>query len=300
VQHLPVLLNTCIQELCLDLDGRYIDATFGRGGHTQALLNHLSAQAQIHVIDQDPDALVVAHELAARDNRVKVHAGSFHQLIQWIKIPEYAKQFNGILFDLGVSSPQLDNAQRGFSFLHEGPLDMRMDPTQGISAAQWIAKINEKDLADTIYQYGEERLSRRIARAICEQREKTPFTTTTQLADCIKFSVPPPSPKQRHRIHAATRTFQAIRIVVNQELTVLEQVLPATLELLKPGGRLLVMSFHSLEDRIVKHFMRDMSKKSDDPTSVKLKRIAKIQASDEEIKDNPRARSVMLRVAEKM
>ncbi len=280
-QHISVLPTAVLSGLQVQPGGRYLDATLGGGGHSRLILE-AAADVQLVGIDQDPAALTAAQQaLTAFGDRVSVWQGNF---------AEYDPgdlRFDGILADLGVSSPQLDTPERGFSFRHTAPLDMRMNPHQDLTAADIINHWDERDLADTFYTYGEERLSRRIARRIVEKR---PFSTTTELADAVAGMVPS---KYRHgRIHPATRVFQALRIAVNQELTVLEQFLARSPGWLKPGGRLVVISFHSLEDRIVKHQIRG---------DERLKVITKkpIVAEDEERQQNSRSRSAKLRVAER-
>lgn len=307
-QHIPVLLNEAVENLITSRDGIYVDATFGRGSHSQAILNQLSSHGRLIAFDKDPDAIAHARKQFANEKRFKIFHASFARMQMCLQEENVFGAVNGILFDLGVSSPQLDNPERGFSFSRSGKLDMRMDTTQGASAAEWIATIGEKELADILWNYGEEKFSRRIARAIVEKRQENPITTTAQLADIIKFATP--KPKKPHDKHPATRSFQAIRIAINQELTELEQALVQGLEALTTHGRLSVISFHSLEDRIVKQFIKQHEKGQEIPRGLpvkgshfnaRLRAIGKaIKPSDNEINANPRARSAILRIAEKL
>jgi 16S rRNA (cytosine1402-N4)-methyltransferase len=308
-QHIPVLLNEAVTNLLTHSEGIYVDATFGRGSHTQAILDRLSPQGRLIAFDKDPDAVRYAQQYFAHDKRFTIFHRSFAQLQTSLNELQIAEHIDGILFDLGVSSPQLDNPARGFSFSKTGKLDMRMDPTQGQDAMTWLATIDEAELADVLWRYGDEKFSRRIARAIVTKRAETPITTTQQLADIIKFAIP--KPNKPHDKHPATRSFQAIRIVINQELTELEQALEQALKVLKVGGRLAVISFHSLEDRIVKQFIKLHEKGQDTlPRGLPIKNqhfharfksIAKpIKPSEHEMNHNPRARSATLRIAEKL
>ncbi len=263
----------------------YVDGTFGRGGHSAAILEALGGRGHLHALDRDPEAGHHAwREFAGRGN-FTFHARNFGAIAAFANELGIASRIDGVLLDLGVSSPQFDNASRGFSFANDGPLDMRMNPNAGESAAAWLARAKEAEIADVLYQFGEERNSRRIARRIVETRSESPIATTTQLAALIA-SVPGP---RSHKIHPATRSFQAIRIFINQELAELEAALQAMPLLLAPGGRLAVISFHSLEDRIVKRFIRDSA----------LKAVSREFPGDDEIAANPRARSAVLRVAER-
>lgn len=299
--HLPVLYTQVLEGLRVIEDGRYLDGTFGRGGHARGVLERLGREGRLLVMDKDPDAIAVAQRDFAADARVSIHRGSFAGLRCW---EATAEGLDGILFDLGVSSPQLDVAARGFSFGKDGPLDMRMDPDSGESAAQWLARASDTEIADVLWTYGEERQSRRIARALVARREKQPFTRTAELADAIAAVMP----RGKDRIHPATRSFQAIRIHVNRELADLEAGLEAAVERLRPGGRLAVISFHSLEDRIVKQFMNRLAKAPpsnrrlpEQPAFVPALALVggAIKASEDELASNPRARSAVLRVAEK-
>lgn len=311
-EHETVLLNEAVDALAIRPDGRYMDATFGRGGHSQEVLKQLGADGHLIVVDRDPEALAYAHALAASDSRVEVYEGAFSEVLRAYADSD-APRLDGILFDLGVSSPQLDDPLRGFSFQHNGPLDMRMDPTSGVSAAEWLQDVDETELANVIYQYGEERLSRRIARVIVAQREVSPLTTTLALAECVAKAVPRRGDPSKH---PATRTFQAIRIYINDEMGEIQRALLASVPCLAENGRLSVISFHSLEDRLVKQFMRylehpDRHIGDDFPDAWEktalgkwhqplLRRVGKFQAAtDQESGRNRRARSAKLRVAEK-
>ena len=300
--HLPVLYTQVLQGLRVIEDGTYLDGTFGRGGHAGGVLRQLGPHGRLLVMDKDPEAIAVAERDFAPDPRVAIHRGSFADLLDW---SETAAGLDGVLFDLGVSSPQLDVAERGFSFGKDGPLDMRMDPDSGESAAQWVNRAEEREIADVLWTYGEERQSRRIARAIVQYRTtRQPFSRTAELAELIASVMP----RGKDKIHPATRSFQAIRIHINRELADLEAGLDAALARLKPGGRLAVISFHSLEDRIVKQFMNRHAKAP--PSNRRLPEVQAFvptldlvgganTAGDDELAANPRARSAVLRVAEK-
>ncbi len=304
--HLPVLLDEVIEGLVIQPDGFYVDATFGRGGHSQAILNQLNSAGRLIALDKDPSAVAFAKQRFADDPRFMIQHGSFANLEKILKNQDWIGKLTGILFDLGVSSPQLDEAERGFSFMRDGKLDMRMDSSQGLDAAQWIAQIKEEELANVLWEYGEERFSRRIARSIVEKRKINPITTTKELADIVSAAIPR---WEKHK-HPATRSFLAIRIAINHELDDLKQVLDQSLEALTLGGRLLVISFHSLEDRIVKRFIQYHERGGDFPKGLpihndmlrpRLKRLGRaIKASPKEIAFNPRARSAVLRIAEKL
>ncbi len=288
-------------------DGTYLDGTFGRGGHARGVLERLGPGGRLLLMDKDPDAIAVAEQAFGEDARVAIRRGSFAALADW---EATAAGLDGVLLDLGVSSPQLDVAGRGFSFGKEGPLDMRMDPDSGRSAAQWLAEASEAQIADVLWTYGEERMSRRIARAVVAARMQAPITRTTQLADLIASVMPRARSKAgRKPMHPATRSFQAIRIFINDELGDLETGLDAVLARLKPGGRLAAISFHSLEDRIVKRFIARHAKAP--PSDRRLPVVAEFKptlraiggaqkAGPAETADNPRARSAVLRVAEKL
>jgi len=303
--HYPVMLQESLEALAIRPDGRYVDGTFGRGGHSRAILERLGADGHLLAIDQDPEA-VAAGRAGIRDPRFEIEHGSFAELARFVAAREWAGKVDGILLDLGVSSPQLDTPQRGFSFLREGPLDMRMNPTTGVSALQWLQRVDEKTLAEVIRRYGEERFAGRIARAIKKALAEDRLRTTLDLAEVVSGAVPR---KETHK-HPATRTFQAIRIAVNGELDALERVLEQAESVLAPGGRLVVISFHSLEDRIVKRFIRAHSRVRDlypespvpvaysEPT---LRAVGKAHfPSKEECARNIRSRSAVMRVAEKI
>ena len=286
-------------------DGAYLDGTFGRGGHARGVLQRLGSGGRLLLMDKDPEAIAVAERAFGGDPRVALRRGSFAAIGQWDAV---ADGLDGVLLDLGVSSPQLDVAERGFSFGKDGPLDMRMDPDSGESAAQWLARAEEGEIADVLWQYGEERMSRRIARAIVARRAEQPITRTAQLAELIASVMPRGKPGQKE-IHPATRSFQAIRIHVNRELADLETGLDAALAALRPGGRLAVISFHSLEDRIVKRFIARHAKAPAGNRRLPetegfvpaLRAIGGAQKADStELAGNPRARSAVLRVAEKL
>lgn len=305
--HRPVMLAEVLENLAVKPEGIYVDATLGRGGHARAILHRLGPQGKLLALDRDPAAIAYARgDTELQDPRVVLKQGPFSMLQPMVKQLNWLHQIDGILLDLGVSSPQLDEAERGFSFSKEGPLDMRMDPTSGISAAEWINTAEEADIALVLKEYGEERFARRIAGAIVRARLQQPITTTTQLADIAAKA----NPRWEFRIHPATRTFQAVRIYINQELDELRSVLEQFLEILAPGGRFAVISFHSLEDRIVKRFIQKQIKGDDFPVDLpvqqtalqpKLRRVAgAIKASAAEIAANPRARSAILRAAEKI
>ncbi len=307
--HRPVMLAESVAGLAVRAGGVYVDGTFGRGGHSAAILDALDGGGELHGLDRDPEAGAHAWREFARAANFRFHAANFADLEKVASEAGIAGRIDGLLLDLGVSSPQLDTAARGFSFSQDGPLDMRMDPRVGESAADWLAQAKEVDIANVLWRYGDERNSRRIARRIVETREAAPLKTTAQLAALIA-AVPGPRPKD---IHPATRSFQAIRIHINGELEALETALAAAPALLAPGGRLAVISFHSLEDRIVKRFIRDAAnppRPAFDPTPYAdprlggvppvLKSIGRYFPSDAEAAENPRARSAVLRVAEKL
>ena len=300
--HLPVLFAEVMEGLAVKVDGTYLDGTFGRGGHARGVLRQLGPGGRLLVMDKDPDAIAVASQLAGEDARVSWYRGSFADLADW---PLAAEGLDGVLLDLGVSSPQLDVAERGFSFGKDGPLDMRMDPESGESAADWLARASEKEIADVLWTHGEERQSRRIARAIVARRGQEPLQRTAQLAELIASVMP----RGDSKTHPATRSFQAIRIHINRELADLEAGLDAAMTRLKPGGRLAVISFHSLEDRIVKQFMARHAKAP--PANRRMPEVTGFvptlrlidgaqKAGEAELAGNPRARSAVLRVAERL
>ena len=300
--HLPVLFAEVMAGLAVKADGTYLDGTFGRGGHARGILGSLGPDGRLLVMDKDPEAIAVAEALCREDARVSLRRGSFADLASW---PAVSAGLDGVLLDLGVSSPQLDVAERGFSFAKDGPLDMRMDPDSGESAAQWLARADEKEIADVLWTWGEERQSRRIARAIVQDRVAEPFIRTAQLAGLIARLMP----RGDKKTHPATRSFQGIRIFINRELLDLEAGLDAALGCLKAGGRLAVISFHSLEDRIVKQFMGKLAKAPPAnrrmPVEIAFTPTLRLlggaqKASDTELAANPRARSAVLRVAEKL
>jgi 16S rRNA (cytosine1402-N4)-methyltransferase len=295
-----VLLAETLEGLRVVEDGIYLDGTYGRGGHARAVLARLGPHGRLLVMDRDPDAIADAERELGRDPRVAIRHAAFAGLADW---EETAGGLDGVLFDLGVSSPQLDEPARGFSFQADGPLDMRMDPTRGVSAADWLAGAGEAEIADVLWRLGEERMSRRIARAIVAARGAAPLTTTRQLADLVAKTI---GHRERNK-HPATRTFQALRIHVNDELGQLEQGLEAATLRLKPGGRLAVISFHSLEDRAVKQFIRGeeaprVRRGLPQPEAAPSPLVAvgkAIFASEAETDANPRARSAVLRIAER-
>ncbi|MBF0751852.1 MULTISPECIES: 16S rRNA (cytosine(1402)-N(4))-methyltransferase RsmH [unclassified Pasteurella] len=311
-EHTTVLLHEAVEGLALKENGIYIDGTFGRGGHSRLILSKLSQQGRLIGVDRDPRA--IAEALKIQDARFHIEHNSFSHIPDICEKLDLVGKVDGILLDLGVSSPQLDEAERGFSFMKDGPLDMRMDPTQGLSAAEWLKQVSEDDLAWVLKTFGEERFAKRIAAAIVEYNKSAVknggecLSRTSQLAELISQVVPF---KDKYK-HPATRSFQAIRIFINSELDELESVLNSALDMLAPEGRLSIISFHSLEDRMVKHFMKKQSKGEPIPKGLplredqiqrnqKLKIIGKaIQPSEVEIQTNPRSRSAVLRIAEKL
>lgn len=304
--HQPVMLGPVLEALQVREDGIYIDGTFGRGGHSTALLGRLGKDGGLLVFEKDPRAVEFAVRHHGEESRLMIRHGSFVNLEKVVSELGWQGKVNGILFDLGVSSPQLDDARRGFSFQNDGPLDMRMNPDAGMSAAEWLAEAAGDEIADVLWRYGEERFSRRIARAIVRRREEAPLATTAELVSVICSAMPR---RDGHK-HPATRSFQAIRIFINRELEELEAVLPMAISALAPGGRLAVISFHSLEDRLVKRFIRDQHRGPQLPPDLpvvphawapRLRPVGKpVRATDEEIASNPRARSAILRVAERL
>ncbi|WP_342120112.1 16S rRNA (cytosine(1402)-N(4))-methyltransferase RsmH [Haemophilus influenzae] len=311
-EHITVLLHEAVNGLALKENGIYIDGTFGRGGHSRFILSQLSSNGRLIAVDRDPRAIAEAHKI--QDLRFQIEHNSFSHIPEICDKLNLVGKIDGILLDLGVSSPQLDEAERGFSFMKDGPLDMRMDTTQGLSAEEWLKQVSIEDLTWVLKTFGEERFAKRIATAIVDFNKSavkngTEFLSrTSQLAELISQAVPF---KDKHK-HPATRSFQAIRIFINSELDELESLLNSALDMLAPEGRLSIISFHSLEDRMVKHFMKKQSKGEDIPKGLplredqiqrnqKLRIIGKaIQPSDAEIQANPRSRSAVLRVAERI
>ena len=306
--HVSVLLDESIDALAIKPDGIYIDCTFGRGGHSGEILKQLGPEGRLYAIDRDPTAIAESKKFAD-NNSFNIDHSPFSELAAIAESHGITGKVDGILMDLGVSSPQLDEADRGFSFMKSGPLDMRMDFSRGITAADWLAKAEEDDIVFALKTYGEEKFARRIARKIIETRVESPITTTDQLADLVKGTVPKSKVEKKH---PATRTFQGIRIYINSELVEIEKALDASLDVLKPGGRLSVISFHSLEDRIVKQFVRKQSQGKQVPRGlpvteaelnkgIKLKPVGKaLKPTESEIARNSRARSSVLRVAERL
>jgi 16S rRNA (cytosine1402-N4)-methyltransferase len=310
--HVPVLLGPVLEGLNIKANGCYVDGTFGRGGHSSAILERLTEDGRLIAIDRDPQAIASAPQALLSDPRFELIRGECAQLEKFIDARGLRGGVDGVLLDLGVSSPQLDEAGRGFSFLRDGPLDMRMDPDAGISAAQWLADVDERELKRILKTYGEERFAARIARAIVAARETAPIRRTAQLAQIIAAAVPLHEQKR----HPATKSFQAIRILINGELEQLKSALEQSVDVLRRpsalrgGGRLCVISFHSLEDRLVKRFIREASREPEQYRGMpsvppehrpKLRPIGKlIEATAEEIAANRRARSARLRVAERL
>lgn len=304
LSHTTVLLREAVESLVTTTDGTYLDGTFGRGGHSRLLLSRLSPAGRVVAIDRDLQAVAAATTGATRvdDPRFSIHHTSFAHMADTLAAQGVSK-VNGVLLDLGVSSPQIDDPDRGFSFRHDGPLDMRMDTSRGESAADFLARADERLIAEVIKNYGEERFALSVAKALVARRESgNPVRTTAQLSEVVAGAVKTREPGQ----NPATRTFQALRIFVNAELEELEQGLKAALDLLLPGGRLVVISFHSLEDRIVKTFIANESKEVFDrrapfaaPKAMRLKALGRVKPSDEEVNANPRSRSAVMRIAER-
>jgi len=303
-EHATVLMHSAVDALGIKPDGVYVDATFGRGGHSREILSELGPKGKLLAMDMDPEAIAAAN--AIQDPRLQVTHSAFSRIAEMVEAHGCKGAVDGILFDLGVSSPQLDDAERGFSFMRDGPLDMRMNPGKGLSAAQWINIAKEKDIADVLYNFGEERHSRRMARRIVEFRKDNLIYTTNQLAELVKEA----NPAWERDKHPATRAFQAIRIHVNKEFDELQEGLRQSLDLLAVGGRLVVISFHSLEDRIVKKFIAMQTKGDNYPRNLpvaqsqmnpRLKPIGKaVKPGRDEIERNPRSRSAVMRIAEKI
>jgi len=308
MEHLSVLFEESLQGLNIKPDGFYIDCTFGRGGHSQGVLDQLGDSGRLLAFDRDLAAInsVYADEMR-KDVRFSLHHGCFSDLEQVVSQMGWLGKVDGVLMDLGVSSPQLDDSSRGFSFMRDGPLDMRMDDSAGLSAAEWLQQVDEKDLVKVLFEYGEERFARRIAQAIIERRDENPLKTTLDLAKLIETVV---HKREKHK-HPATRSFQAIRIEINNELEEIKIGLQQAINVLAADGRLVVISFHSLEDRIVKRFIRNESGRKGNPGRLPVKEIdieqgilrklgKAVKAGRLELQQNPRARSAVLRVAERV
>ena len=304
-QHRPVLLEEVVEALNIRSEGLYLDGTFGRGGHSRAILAGLSGKGCLYGLDRDPEALSAGAKLQEENPRFCIVQGNYADLERYVREWGVEEGLDGIFLDLGVSSPQLDNPERGFSFMRDGPLDMRMNPLQGVTAADWLAEAPERELTRVFWEFGEERFSRRIARSIVMTRHKERLETTGQLARLIENTIG----RREKKKHPATRCFQAIRILINDELANLAQGLEAAINGLRPGGRLVVISFHSLEDRLVKRTMREAVRpgqvRRNIPQHPDLKPVLKligkaIQPSVNELSVNPRARSAVMRVAEKL
>jgi len=305
-EHSTVLLHEAVDALVVDPDGLYVDGTFGRGGHTAELLSRLSVKGSVIAIDKDLDAIACGKARFSDDDRLSLVHGSFADLTDFIG--QVGKQgcVSGVLLDLGVSSPQLDQAERGFSFLRDGPLDMRMDTSRGLSAAEWLASADEQEIASVIKEFGEERFARRMAAAIVRERAENPIERTVQLAKILAGA----HPAWERGKHPATKAFQAIRIFINREIADLEDLLEQVIDNLAIGGRLVVISFHSLEDRRVKRFIRDQNRGIKLPKNlpipdvdrgVRLIKVGKaIKPSEAEVENNIRARSAVMRIAERV
>lgn len=307
-QHTTVLLSEAVEQLAIKAEGCYVDGTFGRGGHSRQILSLLGNDGQLIGFDKDPEAIQAAQQLRQEDRRFSIIQSSFADMADELMKHSLVGKVAGVLLDLGVSSPQLDDADRGFSFSHDGPLDMRMNPQAGMSASEWLTIAAEDEISRVFKEYGEERFARRMARAIVERRVIKPFSRTLDLAEVVAAA----NPAWEKGKHPATRAFQALRIQVNNELGDLEKGLQAALDVLAVGGRLVVISFHSLEDRIVKQFMRKQVKGEADqlprdlpiqvkPFEAKLRLMGKpVYAGSQEVSMNPRSRSAVLRAAEKL
>lgn len=304
--HQAVMCREVLDALSVEPDGRYVDATYGRGGHSAAILARLGPEGRLLAMDRDPTAISAAQDRFFGDPRFSVVHGAFSGLLARVQDHGWTGAVNGVVLDLGVSSPQLDEAQRGFSFMRDGPLDMRMDPSSGMTAARWLEHAPEGEIAHVLRSLGEERHARRIAAAIIQERARHPLRTTRQLASLVASAVPYREIGQ----HPATRTFQAIRILVNRELEELEECLRQVPEVLAPGGRLVVVSFHSLEDRLVKRFIRNEARGDLFPRDLPVPAAAlrprmrlagkALRPTPEEVARNPRARSAVLRAAERL
>ena len=305
-EHITVLLKEAVEALVTNADGFYVDGTFGRGGHSAELLDKVSEHGIVLAIDKDPQAIESGRELFKQDSRLRLVHGSFADMSNFVDDQAHMGKVSGVLLDLGVSSPQLDEADRGFSFMRDGPLDMRMDTSTGLSAAEWIASAEEQEISRVIKEYGEERFARRMASAVVRERSKTPITRTVQLASILAAA----HPAWERGKHPATKAFQAIRIFINRELDDLEVLLNRVIDVLEVGGRLVVISFHSLEDRRVKRFIRDQERGIKLPKNlpvrdvergVRLKKVGKaVKPTDHEVGDNIRSRSAVMRVAERV
>jgi 16S rRNA (cytosine1402-N4)-methyltransferase len=304
-QHRPVLLEEVVEALNIRPDGKYLDGTFGRGGHSRAILARLSGTGCLFSLDRDPEAVAAGEMLKQSDSRFCIAQGDYAEMERYVHEWGVEEGLDGILLDLGVSSPQLDDPERGFSFMGEGPLDMRMNPLQGVSAKEWLAEAPERELTRVFWEFGEERFARRIARSIVMTRQKQRLETTGQLARLIENTIG----RREKNKHPATRCFQAIRIYINDELTQLAKGLEEAIRLLRPGGRLVVISFHSLEDRLVKRTLREAARpgkvRRNIPQHPDCKPVLKppghaIRPSATELSVNPRARSAIMRVAEKL
>lgn len=305
--HQPVMLREVVAGLAIQPAGLYVDGTFGRGGHSQAILERLNAQGRLLMLDRDPEAIAYARERFAGDDRVSIVHSGFAEMARVLASQQLLGKVNGLLLDLGVSSPQLDQAERGFSFSLGGPLDMRMDTSQGESVGEWLRMVDEVTLADVLWRYGEERQSRRIARAIVQARALAPLTTTRELAQLIASVMPSAGQLGKH---PATRSFQALRIFINREFEQLQTFLESAMSLLAPGGRLAIITFHSLEDRIVKQWMQAQVQGVEPPRGLPLREseihrgqkarwwVKMAKPSAVEIEQNPRSRSAILRVIE--
>ncbi len=304
-QHRPVLLIEAVDALNIQPDGKYLDGTFGRGGHSRAILARLSKEGCMLALDRDPEAVAAGKEELGEDPRFSIVQGDFADMERFVREWGVEEGLDGILLDIGVSSPQLDNPERGFSFMGDGPLDMRMNPLQGVSAKEWLAEASERELTRVFREFGEERHARRIARSIVLARQKQRLETTGQLARLIEDTIG----RREKNKHPATRCFQAIRIFINDEMAQLAQGLEKAIKLLRPGGRLVVISFHSLEDRLVKRTIREAARPGQVRRNIPqhpdhkplLKPIGRaIKASETELSVNPRARSAVMRVAERL
>lgn len=306
LSHRPVLVSEVLAALAVRPDGCYVDATFGRGGHAAAILERLGPTGSLLALDRDPAAAEWARAEFCNEPRFQFVQSRFSELASIVTERRLCGRVDGVLLDLGVSSPQLDDPERGFSFSRNGALDMRMDPTSGSSATDWLNRIGEMELERILAEFGEERFHRRIARAIVAARQRAPITTTARLAEIVSLAIPTRQPGK----HPATRVFQAVRIAVNDELNELRAVLPQTTQILAPGGRLAVIAFHSLEDRMVKRFMRERARGQElpldlpvvgIPEGISLRLIGRpSRPADPEVMANPRARSAVLRVAERL